>query len=1169
MSGVEQAGLVPRLVAELFVSINCDVRHVYTVSASFCQIYNEQVDDLLRLKNTNLKIKPKGLGTEVEGLTMTRCETAEELLQLLETGRKNIIYAETKMNKSSSRSHAVLQLHVTRRARMLEGQGGGSDLSASLRMGELVKTTQLTGKLSVVDLAGSERVKRSGADEDGRRMKEAININTSLLGLSNVMKALGSGSTHVPYRDSKLTHMLSDALGGNCRTSLIVCASPAAVDASETSGTLDFGSRAMKVAVNASVNSTTVTLDAATLAADLSTAMRLRAEGGVGGQLLRLEDELKERDDALGKLTRQVAEAAAERERERAAAAAAAAKGDAAHRAAAVQLQTQLAEAVRGAAAASERAEAAERRARDAEAAAASRRAEVESLEAALAAKSLADANEVDAALAAAEQARAAEAAAAERARADAETARADAAAAAAEGRKLALRTKEVQAEKDAATAARRGANAEARTLAGALHDADDEALRTANASRARSALLEEAAQLQSALRASAERELASAKAACGRLEEGRERSSVALQAAELARRTEREEMEAQMAELVASRDELEATAEGLHATVGSLQAQLALAEGRAADEATARIEQVRSLKASYDEALARLGVSEAEASALRARCDEVMAALSEAQRAREQEEASLRNALREHEASLNRALADARSKSKALAALLEARRAESERAAGLASRAEGAEARYAESEERVASLETQLADAAAERGRLVQELDALTIARGLAAGEAEAEAARARELEELIATSEAREAEVEAALDTAREEAAAARAEVDAASSERRAAIDELRARLERAAIFGAAAEKRRHEEAQAASAAANEHSALAARTQASWSAALDAQRAALARAQGEARAEELRHLREMLLTGVLCLKHGRRGKPHPRHVRCDVSLRQLEWGASALEKADKALEITDILSVEPGLVTEVAHKAAKAGRTPDGCFLSIITPRRTLDLEFRCTEVRDAWFATLSSWRELVASGELSEGPLKPRSSAGFSSPRPSAAAGAVTPAPLRGKASSGAAAWARRAVGRTSSLRSSAVSMRSSNAGESGAEDSPGLSSVYDSPGAMSDADALGSAVPISIPFESYGNDIIEGPSSSGKRALGRVAASAGRTHWGARTPSKLVPPPAEQQQVAEDSGAATAAQPPSRLSGATPARRNSGGAVSQLTMNLSVD
>eukprot|EP00965_Chrysotila_dentata_P036805 1224477-Pleurochrysis_carterae.AAC.1 len=112
----EDAGLVPRLIAALFVTISCDVRNVYKVRASFAQIYNEQVDDLIKPRNVNLKIHHGG-SNEVEGLTITECRTAEDLLNLLQLGRRNLIYAETKMNKSSSRSHAVLQLRVSRRQR--------------------------------------------------------------------------------------------------------------------------------------------------------------------------------------------------------------------------------------------------------------------------------------------------------------------------------------------------------------------------------------------------------------------------------------------------------------------------------------------------------------------------------------------------------------------------------------------------------------------------------------------------------------------------------------------------------------------------------------------------------------------------------------------------------------------------------------------------------------------------------------------------------------------------------------------------------------------------------------------------------------------------------------------------------------------------------------------
>lgn len=106
----EMVGLVPRLVASLFVAINTDVRNVYTVRASFAQIYNEQIDDLLRPRNTNLKLNAGG--NEVQGLSVVDCKSAEALMQLFEQGRKHLVYAETKLNKTSSRSHAVLQLHV-------------------------------------------------------------------------------------------------------------------------------------------------------------------------------------------------------------------------------------------------------------------------------------------------------------------------------------------------------------------------------------------------------------------------------------------------------------------------------------------------------------------------------------------------------------------------------------------------------------------------------------------------------------------------------------------------------------------------------------------------------------------------------------------------------------------------------------------------------------------------------------------------------------------------------------------------------------------------------------------------------------------------------------------------------------------------------------------------
>eukprot|EP00962_Isochrysis_galbana_P013877 scaffold3946_cov118-Isochrysis_galbana.AAC.1 len=256
------------------------------------------------------------------------------------------------------------------------------------------------------------------------------------------------------------------------------------------------------------------------------------------------------------------------------------------------------------------------------------------------------------------------------------------------------------------------------------------------------------------------------------------------------------------------------------------------------------------------------------------------------------------------------------------------------------------------------------------------------------------------------------------------------------------------------------------------------------------------------------------------MLLTGVLCLKHGRRGKPHPRHVRCDPALQRLEWAASALAPADKFIEVEEITAIEAEPASDMARKAAKGGKAADGHFLSIATPRRSLDLEFRSVELRDAWMGTLTSWRELVITGDLAEPTTRPL-------------AATRTPG-IPPRAVTGAAAWARRTVGRSSSLRSSAVSMASS-AFDSAADDS----AAYDSGAHVGGSDTDASPRPcrraaeagVQVPYQGYGGEVGDGPSSAGHRALGRVAA-AGRTHWGqTRTPDRTTasrprarPPPA---------------------------------------------
>ena len=233
----EDAGLLPRLVATLYVRAGQDAAHQYAVECGAFQVYNEQVADLLHPehrngKGQNLSVSKKDGHGQVDNLTWKACASAKELLDHFAYARKNVIYAETKMNKASSRSHACFQLRVTRR--------------------EKNSTKGSVSLCSVVDLAGSERVKRSGVA--GKELKEAININGSLLALGNVVAALAAKKKHVPYRDSKLTRVLEGSVGGNCRTTLLCCASPAADSTSETLSALSFAQRAMRCECKAVVN---------------------------------------------------------------------------------------------------------------------------------------------------------------------------------------------------------------------------------------------------------------------------------------------------------------------------------------------------------------------------------------------------------------------------------------------------------------------------------------------------------------------------------------------------------------------------------------------------------------------------------------------------------------------------------------------------------------------------------------------------------------------------------------------------------------------------------------------------------------------------------------------------------------------------------------------------
>lgn len=289
-----ETGFLPRLIADLFGLAQRDVSGVVEIEAAAVQIYNEQVDDLLHPdylegKGWNLGVIEGG---GVPGLTWLRCSRPDQLLAAFTFARTNLVYAETKLNKASSRSHAVFQVRIRRQDRAKAGPGGLINRQAEYT----------SARLNVVDLAGSERIKKSGAE--GVQLREATMINKSLLALGNVVSALAAKKPHVPLRDSKLTRILDGSIGGNCRTVLLVCVSPALANAQETLTSLEFASRAMRVEVNARVNKCMVELDSDACRSSRPASARARPPREPE------PDPLREMSERIAKLEASLAESA-------------------------------------------------------------------------------------------------------------------------------------------------------------------------------------------------------------------------------------------------------------------------------------------------------------------------------------------------------------------------------------------------------------------------------------------------------------------------------------------------------------------------------------------------------------------------------------------------------------------------------------------------------------------------------------------------------------------------------------------------------------------------------------------------------------------------------------------------------------------------------------------
>jgi len=227
------AGIIPRVLYGLFQKLEGQEDAETSVKCSFIELYNEELRDLLSVDDSiKLKIyedtKKGQTSTLVQGMEECHIKTASKGLQLLRAGTNKRQVAATKCNDLSSRSHSVFTLTVyTRRT----SETGEDFVSA--------------GKLNLVDLAGSENIQRSGAEN--KRAAEAGLINKSLLTLGRVINALVERGSHIPYRESKLTRLLQDSLGGRTKTCIVATLSPAKSNLEETISTLDYAFRAKNI----------------------------------------------------------------------------------------------------------------------------------------------------------------------------------------------------------------------------------------------------------------------------------------------------------------------------------------------------------------------------------------------------------------------------------------------------------------------------------------------------------------------------------------------------------------------------------------------------------------------------------------------------------------------------------------------------------------------------------------------------------------------------------------------------------------------------------------------------------------------------------------------------------------------------------------------------------
>ncbi|KAK0636868.1 putative Nkin protein [Bombardia bombarda] len=231
----EGRGVIPRIVEQIFTSILSSTANIeYTVRVSYMEIYMERIRDLLAPQNDNLPVhEEKNRGVYVKGLLEIYVSSVQEVYEVMRRGGNARAVAATNMNQESSRSHSIFVITITQK--------------------NVETGSAKSGQLFLVDLAGSEKVGKTGAS--GQTLEEAKKINKSLSALGMVINSLTDGkSSHIPYRDSKLTRILQESLGGNSRTTLIINCSPSSYNDAETLSTLRFGMRAKSIKNKAKVN---------------------------------------------------------------------------------------------------------------------------------------------------------------------------------------------------------------------------------------------------------------------------------------------------------------------------------------------------------------------------------------------------------------------------------------------------------------------------------------------------------------------------------------------------------------------------------------------------------------------------------------------------------------------------------------------------------------------------------------------------------------------------------------------------------------------------------------------------------------------------------------------------------------------------------------------------